>query len=385
MAIRTPLWLQAGSYNAELDRLLMLMFLAPANAAAGTLSIRSGVLSGLGNMFAVGQTSTASMQLQVFSGVAMIQGTQSTTQGAYALINDATTNVTVTAANATNPRIDLLILEVLDASYSGSSSLGQLRVVPGTPAASPVVPTLPANSIPLARIAVAANAASISNANITDLRPFNGGRGGFHWGSGTTFPTAGVLIFDTYAHAGMQSLMRWNGAAWRQVEMAEVANVAARNAISTNNSLYLHPGFRVREADTGRIVFWDGARWLKSLDSFVEQIYANGNTGGSGSIGTGGSPVVLGVTVTSPVATLRARVEASVAVQSTSSNIGTIRVTLGTIVQDKIFNVGTTAESYAMTFPTFLFAGDNTYSIQLFNNSGTGDIFMAHSSLAVYI
>jgi hypothetical protein len=90
--------------------------------------------------------------------------------GVYGVYNDATVIQSISAADATNPRIDLIVATVNDAQYSGSLNNVVFTTVAGTPAASPAVPSTPNNSIVLAQIAVAANATSISNANITDRR-----------------------------------------------------------------------------------------------------------------------------------------------------------------------------------------------------------------------
>jgi hypothetical protein len=86
----------------------------------------------------------------------------------------------------------------------------------------------------------------------------------YHWGSGTTFPTAvqGARVGDTYFHTGLGCRMKFDGTAWAQDGvMATPANVAARDAISTNYSALLYPTFRVRVADTGRIWEWTGSFW----------------------------------------------------------------------------------------------------------------------------
>jgi hypothetical protein len=90
--------------------------------------------------------------------------------GTYVGYNDAATVVAITTANPTNPRIDLICMTVQDAYYTGAQNNVVFQVVAGTPATSPVVPSLPANSIALAEIAVAAGALSINNGNITDRR-----------------------------------------------------------------------------------------------------------------------------------------------------------------------------------------------------------------------
>jgi hypothetical protein len=90
--------------------------------------------------------------------------------GVYTFYNDATTNLTITAADVTNPRIDRVVVTVNDAAYSGSTNNVTFTVIAGTPAASPSAPATPTNSISLATIAVAANATSIVSGNITDTR-----------------------------------------------------------------------------------------------------------------------------------------------------------------------------------------------------------------------
>jgi hypothetical protein len=59
---------------------------------------------------------------------------------------------------------------VNDQAYTGVTNNIVYQVIAGTPAATPVAPTTPTNSIALAQIAVAANATVISSANITDVR-----------------------------------------------------------------------------------------------------------------------------------------------------------------------------------------------------------------------
>lgn len=114
----------------------------------------------------------ANMSVDVAAGVAWIKGDDSAAaQPTYRVYNDATKNLTVTAADATNPRIDLVIAEVRDAAFSGVSTDWRLRVVAGTPAGSPSAPATPSNSIVLARLSVPALDTTIGTAQITDYRP----------------------------------------------------------------------------------------------------------------------------------------------------------------------------------------------------------------------
>jgi len=157
MALRTPpSWLQQGSHPAENDRLTMQALFAT-----------TGIIGA--SSLAVTQNGTPNMSVNVAAGWAAIVSSTSN-GGVYVAYNDATTNLTVTAANASLPRIDRVVVTVNDAYYSGLLNNVTFTVVAGTPNASPTAPATPSNSISLATIAVAAAATSIVTANITDTR-----------------------------------------------------------------------------------------------------------------------------------------------------------------------------------------------------------------------
>jgi hypothetical protein len=157
MALRTPpSWLQNGSHPAENDRL-----------TAQALWRTSGIVGSTD--LQVTQNATPGMTVYVTSGWAAIVGTTQTNMGTYVAYNDATTTLTITAANATNPRIDIVVVTVSDSYYTGSTNTVAFQVIAGTPAVSPAAPSVPANSLLLANIAVAANATQILNANITNV------------------------------------------------------------------------------------------------------------------------------------------------------------------------------------------------------------------------
>ena len=157
MALRTPpSWLQNGSHTAENDRL----------TTTGSLWGASGVVRSAD----LAVTASSGMNLSVAAGWAAILGTYQTNMGTYMAYNDAAATATITTADPTNPRIDLVCITVNDAAYSGSLNSVAINVVAGTPAGSPSVPSTPTNSIALAQVAVAAGATSISSGNITDVR-----------------------------------------------------------------------------------------------------------------------------------------------------------------------------------------------------------------------
>ena len=153
------IFIQAGTHPAEDVRRAFDVFIGPGNegiVAAGDLSVT--------------ETGTPAMSVDIAGGRAIIQGTEGTYQGPYIVENRGSTTVTVTAADVSNPRVDLVVAKIEDQAYSGAVNAWALAVVAGTPAASPVAPSMPANSILLATVAVVAAATTITNANITDGR-----------------------------------------------------------------------------------------------------------------------------------------------------------------------------------------------------------------------
>jgi hypothetical protein len=110
------------------------------------------------------------MSVVVASGWAAIVGTTQANMGVYTVYNDASTTLTITTADPTNPRIDRVVATVQDAYYSGACNDVIFQVIAGTPAGSPVAPATPANSISLATVAVGAAVTQINTGNITDTR-----------------------------------------------------------------------------------------------------------------------------------------------------------------------------------------------------------------------
>ena len=77
-------------------------------------------------------------------------------------IATSTTNKAVSAADATNPRFDIV----------SAKNDGTLTVTAGTPDANPVFPAVPASSVALAAIYVPANETTITTAHVIDKRAF---------------------------------------------------------------------------------------------------------------------------------------------------------------------------------------------------------------------
>jgi hypothetical protein len=151
------------------------------------------------------------MNVKVAAGFAIVRG--------HIYHNTAQLTLTVTTA-AAQPRIDLVVLEL---DPTGNVILA--KMVDGTAAASPVAPTLTQTNdgiyeLEIGRVAVGANATTISAANVSDTRPFTGSQ----WGVWTTAtrPTASRI-----GQAGYNTTLAqpefWNGTAWTVFTPTEIS------------------------------------------------------------------------------------------------------------------------------------------------------------------
>jgi len=111
-------------------------------------------------------TAGTGMNVTVAAGQALVRG--------HYYYNTSSATLNLTTSNATNPRIDAIVLH-LDPTLNSCV----LTVLTGTPAASPVAPTLTQTDsavyeILLATVLVPAASSVVSSANITDARTFLG-------------------------------------------------------------------------------------------------------------------------------------------------------------------------------------------------------------------
>lgn len=126
-------------------------------------NIGEGVKTSALNELEVYADSTG-MQVKARSGQAMVRG--------HYYNNSAEVSLAITAADATNDRIDNVVLEL-----DPSANTIVLKVVDGTPAASPTAPALTQTDagiyqIKLAEVLVAATVTTIDAGDVTDTRPF---------------------------------------------------------------------------------------------------------------------------------------------------------------------------------------------------------------------
>lgn len=163
----------------------------PFRGGAGVGSVAGGIV---GTADLLVSAPGSGMSVNVASGEIIIPGGVGATQSGYYCYVTSTTNLAIGSSNPSNPRIDLTCGTVDDKAYSGSVDDFKLQVIAGTPAGSPVVPSLPASSGGLANVAVPASATSIITGDITDKRVAALGKPyGEAWATGTTsVPNSGT-------------------------------------------------------------------------------------------------------------------------------------------------------------------------------------------------
>ena len=186
MAVESPgfIFIQSGGETAERAR----------RALGAYAGLRGGIVAA-GDL-AVTENGTPNLTVNVAGGQVIIPGTEGTFQGSYVIENRGTLNVAIAAADATNPRKDLVVCKVQDAAYSGASNVASIVVVTGTPAASPAEPAVPANAWVLAMIDVPALDTAITNSQITDRRA-----SATNSQAGRAAALAGIIVLPTGAGA----------------------------------------------------------------------------------------------------------------------------------------------------------------------------------------
>ena len=162
----------------------------------------TGVVSGC----AVTESGTPAQTVDVAAGVVRLLGKTITAS--------AQTDKAVTAANGTNPRIDLISI----------NSSGTAVVTAGTAAAQPVLPDIPASSVPLATLYVPANDNVHGDAQINDKRVFIPAASAGEYATARTLDetdnvvnmdssgaTRAVTLPDNATYAGKSFLVRRDG------------------------------------------------------------------------------------------------------------------------------------------------------------------------------
>lgn len=124
----------------------------------------------------------ANMTVEVVSNLesVLVQGDSITAQGLYMVApHGSVAGLDVPAAHATNPRIDMVVVQVLDATHDGGTgNKAQLQYVAGTASSGATLdnrtgaPALAPSALRLAEVLVPAASSSVLQARIRDYRPF---------------------------------------------------------------------------------------------------------------------------------------------------------------------------------------------------------------------
>lgn len=148
----------------------------------------------------------ANMSVDVAAGQAWVEVDTGTRNGLVHVTSDAVTNVTVTASNGTNPRIDQVVLQYNDTSIpTGSGNAPTLAVLAGTATAGATLANrtgaaaLGNDRLLLADLLIPAASTSVITANIADRRASATTPGAFHaYRNAAQSPATGAIInFDT--------------------------------------------------------------------------------------------------------------------------------------------------------------------------------------------
>src|ERR1700722_7461775 len=174
-------WQDGMTLNGQLGRTLDVAALHATGGTTTALTVQSGVIGSVGGMQVV---PVSGMNILVNAGFCVIASSASNLQGGYRMGSMISNGLSVSTADPTNPRIDLVCATIVDPGTSAGYS--EIQIVTGTPAVSPVAPALPSNSLSLATISVPALTSSITSGLITDTRTFTSTSGG-----ATTWPSVG--------------------------------------------------------------------------------------------------------------------------------------------------------------------------------------------------
>lgn len=218
----TPTFLQGGSHPAENVRLMFQSVLGGETGAftGGVGAFDSGHGVGRNGDLFVDENGTPNMSVNVAAGGAFVRNTDSADGGVYHVYNDAPVNLVVTAADPSNARNDLVVVQVRDSEYAGSDDDAVFAVIAGTPDPAPADPAVPDNCLVLARVVVAAAVSSITDAAITNTagvsRPWNSS-----WGR--VFSTSSLAQFTFTTSRGNSSTFTWPSLAGRRYEVSVAA------------------------------------------------------------------------------------------------------------------------------------------------------------------
>jgi len=224
------------SYTGRMLRQLLGVF-AGGGVATRPLAGRSGVNPRTPST-TVAATSTT---WTCHAHAGYIDGETSAVAGGYLYSFDTDQTGSMTAADGTNPRVDLISAQISDPAESDGSSNPGVAIVytVGTPGASPSPPATPARSIALAQINVPASGGGAPS--VTWVASNCAAAGGVMPVSGSSAypasPFDGQMIFDKSS----DTVYAYNGSSWRPYLPAIARQVARDSNLSVPDQTWTEP------------------------------------------------------------------------------------------------------------------------------------------------
>lgn len=224
------MWLAGQTYDGDQCTDLRNSDVTAMLLDAGVLGGQSviGVLPGVIGNTGLGVTPGTGMTVTVGPGSFAVPNSASPVAGGYRSTLPQAATLDVTAADPSNPRIDVVCATVAD--NGDATSGGTVQVITGLPAATPSAPSVPDNSIVLAAVSVPANLTAIAAANITDQRTYTVAAGGVaRIALGSQVGYAGMLAYDRssdrFYHNGANGQFQASFAPFDAVQSANTGNV----------------------------------------------------------------------------------------------------------------------------------------------------------------
>jgi hypothetical protein len=171
------MWLAGCTYDANGGNDLRnsgvtAYFYDPSVVSGTTIGVLGGVVGGAGLAVGAG----TGMTVTVAPGSFVVPNSSTPTAGGYASTLSSQATLTVQTADPSNPRIDIIVANVVD--NGNNTSFGQVQIITGVAAPSPSAPSAPSNSVTLAQLSVPAGTSSITAGLITDKRTYTTTTGG---------------------------------------------------------------------------------------------------------------------------------------------------------------------------------------------------------------
>lgn len=169
---------------------------------------------------------------------AMIEAGATALQGMYGWASDADISGALTAADATYDRKDIVYIQINDSSAGDGSgaTTAPVTYLAGTPAATPVAPTLPPRSFLVGTITVPKVGGGSPTVLVNPAR---------FVAAGARFPVSSAAERPTGPYVGQEvtrldrnnHVQRWDGSAWKWVSRPERYYADPSTFVTTSNQL----------------------------------------------------------------------------------------------------------------------------------------------------